>query len=120
MPTIKARPVPTAEAVTYIGSNAGEVVSLVRRVAALHIWSPLEHPLGTVEVRTEEPHLGVSVNVRHSHWGFDQNNVWVEFVDETCVLRVEPGNVAVFDPFAETPLFVLTGDQFDALYEVTG
>ena len=100
MATIQAKAKPAVEAVAYDGSNANEVLDLVGRVADLHVWTPLDSQL-TAFVRTDPPHLGLNV----------QNN------DGAIVARVEEGNVLVFDPFAETPLFVLTPEQFASLYE---
>lgn len=90
------------EAVQFDGKNDGEILNLVARVCEMGAWSAvLQDDTLTVEVRTAEPHLGANVT-RNS--------------DGAVVVRVEEGNWLIFDPFAVTPLFVLTPDHYEVFY----
>jgi hypothetical protein len=103
MPTITPRPGPQPEAIAWDGSNDVELLDLVYRVADLRAWAPLESTPFSVEVRDEDPHLGLNV----------------VNADGVIVARVEEGNVLVFDLFATTPLFVMTPDELAAFYETS-
>lgn len=102
MVVLKPKAAPDREGVAWDGANTDEVLALVGRVAGLGCWGAL--PIGsrlTAEVRTEEPHLGL--NIARD--------------DGTVVVRVELGNVVVFDLFAATPLYVMHPDHLAAFYE---
>lgn len=101
MGALTPRANPGHEGVTWDGTNDDEALDLVERVASLHVWAPLEHEPFTSEVHApEEFHPGLCISNALGQ----------------IVVRIEEGNTLVFDPFAETPLFVATPEILATFY----